>query len=96
MDEERCVPAHEENDVTPDGLAEDDDMLPEYEFGYSKGVRGKYYRRLKEEGSNLVLLEPDVAKAFRSSDAVSQALRSLLELCETTRRLTSRSSVSKL
>lgn len=50
MDEERCVPAHEENDVTPVGLAEDDDMLPEYEFDYSKGVRGKYYRRLREEG----------------------------------------------
>ena len=67
-----------------------DDMRPEYDFDYSKAVRGKYYRRIMEEGSNLVLLDPDVAKAFRTSEAVNEALRSLLVVSESTRRLTRR------
>ncbi|MBI4588196.1 MAG: hypothetical protein HY725_05115 [Candidatus Rokubacteria bacterium] len=74
------------NSATPD------DMRPEYAFDYSKAVRGKYYRRLLKEGANVVVLEPDVAKAFRSSAAVNEALRSLLRMSEATRRLTSRSS----
>jgi hypothetical protein len=65
-------------------------MRPEYDFDYSKAVRGKYYRRLLKEGANVVVLDPDVAKAFRSSEAVNEALRSLLRVSETTRRLTSR------
>ena len=67
-----------------------DDMRPEYTFDYSTAVRGKYYRRLLKEGANVVVLEPDVAKAFRSSAAVNEALRSLLKMSEATRRLTSR------
>jgi hypothetical protein len=67
-------------------------MRAEYEFDYSKAVRGKYYRRVLEEGSNVAVLEPDVAKAFRTSAAVNDALRSLLSLSEATRRLTTRSS----
>ena len=51
-----------------------DDMRAEYDFDYSKTVRGKYYRRLLKEGANVVVLEPDVAKAFRSSAAVNEAL----------------------
>jgi hypothetical protein len=66
-----------------------DDMRAEYNFDYSKAVRGKYYGRLLKEGANVVVLEPDVAKAFRSSAAVNEALRSLLEMSEATRRLTS-------
>jgi hypothetical protein len=69
-----------------------DDMRPEYDFDYSTAVRGKYYRRLLKEGANVVVLEPDVAKAFRSSAAVNEALRSLLQMSEAARRLTSRSS----
>ena len=69
-----------------------DEMRPEYQFDYSKAVRGKYYRRLLREGANVVVLEPDVAKAFRSSTAVNEALRSLLNISEATRRLTKRSS----
>ena len=72
--------------------AKHDDMRPEYEFDYSEALRGKYYRRLLKEGANVVVLEPDVAKAFRSSAAVNEALRSLLRMSEATRRLTSRSS----
>ncbi len=69
-----------------------DNMRAEYDFDYSKAVRGKYYRRLLKEGANIVVLDPDVAKAFRSSAAVNEALRSLLRVSEATRRLTSRSS----
>ena len=68
-----------------------DDMRPEYDFDYSTAIRGKYYRRLQKEGANVVVLEPDVAKAFRSSAAVNEALRSLLKVSEATRRRTSRS-----
>jgi hypothetical protein len=72
--------------------ASSDDMRAEYDFDYSKAVRGKYYRRLLKEGANVVVLDPDVAKAFRSSAVVNEALRSLLRMSEATRRLTSRSS----
>lgn len=68
------------------------DMRAEYEFDYSTAVRGKYYRRLLKEGANVVVLDPDVAKAFRTSAAVNEALRSLLRMSEQTRRLTSRRS----
>ena len=71
--------------------ASSDDMRAEYVFDYSKAVRGKYYRRLLKEGANVVVLDPDVAKAFRSSAVVNEALRSLLRMSEATRRLTSRS-----
>ena len=71
---------------------ESDDMRAEYDFDYSKAERGKYYRRLLKEGANVVVLDPDVAKALRSSAAVNEALRSLLKMSEATRRLTSRSS----
>lgn len=72
--------------------SESDDLRPEYDFDYSKAVRGKYYRRLLKEGANVIVLEPDVAKAFRNSAAVNEALRSLLEVSESTRRLTMRST----
>jgi hypothetical protein len=54
------------------------------------GVRGKYFAAF-EEGSNLVLLNPDVAKAFPTSEAVNEALRGLLRLTEQTAKLTRRS-----
>jgi hypothetical protein len=69
-----------------------DELRPEYDFDYSKAVRGKYYRRLQEEGSNIVVLDADVAAAFRDSASVNEALRSLLDLTETTKRLTRRSA----
>jgi hypothetical protein len=55
----------------------DDEMLPEYDF--SKGVRGKYAKRYAE-GSNVVLLEPDVAKVFPDAASVNYALRQLIEI----------------
>jgi hypothetical protein len=74
------------------GKASTDDLRPEYHFDYSKAVRGKYYRRLLKEGANVIVLEPDVAKAFRDSTAVNDALRSLLKVARSSRRLTTRSS----
>ncbi len=52
-------------------------MKKEYDF--SKGVRGKYTKRYKA-GTNIVLLEPDVAKVFKTPRSVNQALRSLTEI----------------
>ena len=52
------------------------EMLPEYDF--SKGVRGKYAKRFAN-GTNLVRLDPDVAKHFSSDRAVNQALRSVIQ-----------------
>ena len=69
-----------------------DELRPEYSFDYAKAVRGKYHKRLMEEGSNVVVLEPDVAKAFHDSASVNEALRSLLDLTRSTQRLKRRSS----
>ena len=51
---------------------------PEEEFDFSNGVRGKYVERLKE-GSNVVLLDPDVAAEFKTPQAVNRALRVYLK-----------------
>jgi hypothetical protein len=65
-----------------------DDIRKEYTFDYSKAVRGKHLPRLIKEGANVVVLEADVAKAFRGSAAVNDALRSLLRVSQATLRLT--------
>jgi hypothetical protein len=69
----------------------EEELRCEYVFDYSKAVRGKYYKRLLSEGTNVVILEPDIAKAFVDSAAVNDALRSLLDLTKTTQRLTKKS-----
>jgi hypothetical protein len=66
-------------------------MRAEYEFDYSKAVRGKYYERLLKEGSNVVILDRDVAKAFPDSASVNKALRSVMK-AKRPRRLTSRAT----
>ncbi len=63
-------------------------MRSEYSFDYSKAARGKYHKRLLAEKSSIIILEPDIAEAFRDSKTVNTALRSLLELANTTRQLT--------
>jgi hypothetical protein len=66
-----------------DELEFDDELRPEYDFSQLKeGVQGKYARRYKE-GTNLVLLDPDVAEAFPTDESVNQALRLLMRLAET-------------
>ena len=59
-----------------------DELRPEYpDFGelLREGVQGKYAARY-EEGTNVVLLAPDVARAFPSSEAVNEALRLVIQL----------------
>jgi hypothetical protein len=57
-----------------------DDLRPEYPSELIKsGVRGKYAKRYREEGTNLVLIDPDLHKIFPDSEAVNKALREYLE-----------------
>ena len=51
------------------------DLLSEYDF--SGGVRGKYAKRY-QEGSNVIILDRDVAKVFHTRDSVNPALRALV------------------
>lgn len=55
----------------------DPDMLEEYDF--SKGIRGKYTERYAE-GTNVVLIDPDVSEFFPDRDSVNDALRSLIKI----------------
>jgi len=57
----------------------DPDMIGEYDF--SKGVRGKYAKRYAE-GSNVVIIEPDLFEYFPDHDSVNDALRSLVSIFE--------------
>lgn len=59
--------------------SDEDTMRDEYDF--SGGVRGKYVDRLKE-GSNVVLISPDLSEKFPSEAAVNEALRELLRIRE--------------
>jgi hypothetical protein len=59
---------------------EDDELRPEYDLSELKGrTRGKYAEHYRE-GTNLVLLEPDVAAAFPDAKAVNEALRLLMKV----------------
>ena len=57
----------------------EDEMRDEYDF--SGGVRGRFYQEYVK-GTNVVLLDPDVAEVFRDSDAVNQALRTLMTVAK--------------
>lgn len=59
----------------------DDDLRLEYDLStlLKEGVQGKYAHRFRE-GTNLVLLEPDIAEAFPSDEAVNAALRLVMQL----------------
>lgn len=52
-------------------------MKKEYDF--SKGIRGKYYKKFIE-GTNIAVLEPDVSREFPNSKAVNEALKELIKL----------------
>ena len=64
----------------------DDDLRAEYDIDYSKAERGKYFRRMMTEGSNIVVLEPDVASVFPDSASVNEALRALILAARPVRR----------
>jgi hypothetical protein len=55
-------------------MKNDPDMLEEYDF--TRGVRGKYAKRY-EEGTNVVVIDPDVVEYFPDHDCVNEALRGL-------------------
>lgn len=60
----------------------EDELRPEYDFAQMQGgIRGKYVERYRA-GTNLVLLDPDVAQAFPDDMAVNQALRMLIQIAE--------------
>jgi len=58
-----------------------DEMRPEYDF--SGGVRGKYAQRYRQ-GTNIVVLDPEVAAVFPDSTSVNDALRALLAIAKRT------------
>lgn len=69
-----------------------DDLRPEYDLSRLKGgARGKYYEQVRA-GTNLVLLDPDVARAFPDSTSVNKALRLLQEDATKTARPKQRST----
>lgn len=64
-----------------------DGTRPEYDFASMKrGVRGKYYEQYRK-GANVVVLNPDVAEAFPTEDAVNEALRGILSTTRAVRRI---------
>ena len=60
-----------------------DELRPEYDLEklLKGGLRGKYAERYRQ-GSNVVLLDPDVAKAFPNAPKVNEALRLVIQLTE--------------
>ncbi|MDB9309602.1 hypothetical protein PN471_13370 [Aphanizomenon sp. CS-733/32] len=60
----------------------EDELRPEYDFAQMQGgVRGKYIERYRQ-GTNLVLLDPDIAQAFPNDNAVNEALRLLIQIAQ--------------
>ncbi|MBI5057433.1 MAG: hypothetical protein HZB61_12535 [Nitrospirae bacterium] len=60
----------------------DDDLRAEYDFYKMKGgVRGKYAKQF-HAGTNLILLEPEIAKVFPNDEAVNEALRQLIKIAK--------------
>ena len=75
---------------TPNELS--DDLRLEYDFDFSKAERGRYAHRLRVEGSNLALVDPELAKSFPDSASVNAALRSVVEFAKLSAGLTQRPS----
>lgn len=70
----------------PNERRSEDELRPEYDFSSMKEcVRGKYAEQFKE-GSNIVVLEPDVAAAFPNQKAVNDALRMLIDVAKSARK----------
>ena len=73
----------EQNGTNMKNKNKDKDMLREYNL--SSGVRGKYAKRYAE-GSNIIVLSPDVSVVFRDSISVNEALRSLMKVASAVRK----------
>ena len=71
-----------------------DDLRPEYDLSQLKGgVLGKYYREATA-GTNLVLIEPELADVFPDSESVNRALRMLVNTAAAAARATRRPPVA--
>ncbi|MBF0231317.1 MAG: hypothetical protein HQK63_17275 [Desulfamplus sp.] len=59
-----------------------DELRPEYDLSKLKGgIKGKYAAKYSE-GTNIVLLAPDVAEVFKDNESVNEALRLLIKIAE--------------
>ena len=73
-----------EDNMRKNGSTKKTTTVPDYDF--SNGVRGKYAARFAE-GTNVVVLSPDVAEIFPDSEAVNEALRTLVRISGKTIRV---------
>ncbi|MBN1863905.1 MAG: hypothetical protein JW808_03290 [Victivallales bacterium] len=68
--------------MSKDKISQADDIRPEYDFCSMKGgVRGKYVDRYRQ-GTNIVVIDPDVAKYFPTDQAVNEALRTVIRVTQ--------------
>lgn len=83
------VPLPRQSEEFMEKRSDSDELRKEYTLEDFPGglERGKYAARMAE-GSNIVRLDPDVARAFPDSSSVNEALRSLLRIAERTSALT--------
>ncbi len=58
-------------------MSNDPNVLEEYDF--SKGIRGKYAKKYKK-GTNVVIIDPEVAEFFPNENSVNDALQSLIPI----------------
>ena len=63
------------------------EMRAEYDF--SRGIRGKYARRY-QQGTNVVMLQPDVARVFPNAEVVNESLRALAVIIQRQKSLASK------
>lgn len=76
------LPAKKEGFMKKDVDELEDELRPEYDFSKMVGgVKGKYIERYRA-GTNLVLLEPDIAQAFPTDASVNEALRLLIQIAQ--------------
>ena len=73
-------------------MRNDADLLDEYDF--SQGVRGKYAERYAE-GTNVVVIDPDVAEYFPDQDSVNESLRTLVSIIEKKKRRRAKRQVKR-
>lgn len=60
-------------------MSKSNELKPEYDLkALGKGVRGKYYKQYLK-GTNVVVIDPDLTKAFPNTKAVNEALRKVLQ-----------------
>ncbi len=66
------------NTPTFNSQPNEDDLLPEYDFDYSKAKPNRFVNKEEKTRTVKVMLDPDIAEVFSTSEAVNHALRSLL------------------